>query len=193
MCLLGGARVGVRKNTGLTPGIGAKIYSEKNSVRMWQLSNRQEWEGYSGVVFCRQKQSIFTICRGVCLQILSEIDKRNCLVKCLRWWFVFCSICCLSCLLWKVKVSLFSSLYIVTCVLQLLMQNSWHSISKQNTTHTKRESTAQGANKQPLNYQPLSTPLNTSCFSVNDWIKALIKMHLTHKQQLPFTYHWKAN
>lgn len=29
-----GKGVGVQKNTGLTPGIGAKIYSEKNSVRM---------------------------------------------------------------------------------------------------------------------------------------------------------------
>ena len=59
-------------------------------------------------------------------------------------------------------------------------------------THTHPH-TAQGARKQPLNYQPLSTPFNTSCFSGNDWIKALIKMHLTHKQQSPFTYRQKAN
>lgn len=57
-------------------------------------------------------------------------------------------------------------------------QLSW---TKHTNTH-KYTHTAGGARKPPLNYQPLITALNTSCFSVNDWIKALIKMHLTRKK-----------
>ena len=40
-----------------------------------------------------------------------------------------------------------------------------------------------------LNYQPLPTALNTSCFSVNDWIKALnpqtaLPIHILLESQL---------
>lgn len=62
----GGARVRLRKNTGLTPGIGVKIYSAKNSVRMWQLSNREEWGAHSCVLETK-KQSIFTADRACTL------------------------------------------------------------------------------------------------------------------------------
>lgn len=58
-------------------------------------------------------------------------------------------------------------------------------------THTHTH-TAQGVKRQLLNYQPLLTALNTSGFSANDWIKALIKMHLTHNKLFLFIYHQKA-